>query len=253
MKIIATIEARLDSSRFPKKLIQKINGKPAIYYLIKRLQKIREIEKVVLCTTKRKVDDNLVKLANKYKIHYFRGSYTNVIKRILQASKKFKAQIIVQASGDSLFSDPELIRQKLFMLRANKADIVCAFPQTLPEGIDTPVIKVSSLKRSYKLIKRKNDYEHVTKSIFDNKNKFIVIYYTPKFSEYFPNLDLCLDEINDLKLIKKFISHEKKNKKMMNTGEIVSFIKKNKKIININKNVKRKNNPKGFKFFNEKN
>ena len=166
MKTIATIEARLDSSRFPKKLIKKIDGKPAIYYLIKRLQRIKELEKIVLCTTKRKVDDDLIKLANKYNIDYFRGSYVNVIKRILQATKKFKAKIIVQASGDSLFSDPDLIRQKLFMLKANNADIVCTFPQTLPEGIDTPVIKTSSLNRSYKLIKKKNDYEHVSKSIF---------------------------------------------------------------------------------------
>ena len=205
MKTIATIEARLDSSRFPKKLIKKIDGKPAIYYLIKRLQRIKELEKIVLCTTKRKVDDDLIKLANKYNIDYFRGSYVNVIKRILQASKKFKAKIIVQASGDSLFSDPDLIRQKLFMLKANNADIVCTFPQTLPEGIDTPVIKTSSLNRSYKLIKKKNDYEHVSKSIFDNKDKFKIIYYTPKFSEYYPSLDLCLDESKDLKLIEKFI------------------------------------------------
>ena len=249
MKTIATIEARLDSSRFPKKLIQKINGKPAIYYLIKRLQKIREIEKIVLCTTKRKIDDDLIKLASKYGINYFRGSYKNVIKRILQASNKFKAKIIVQASGDSLFSDPELIRQKLFMLKANKADIVCAFPQTLPEGIDTPVIKISSLNKSYKLIKKKNDYEHVSKSIFNNKKKFKIIYYTPKFSEYYPSLDLCLDEIRDLKLIKKFISQEKKIKKIMKVDEIVAFVKKNKKLININRNVKRKNNPKGYKFY----
>ena len=249
MKTIATIEARLDSSRFPKKLIKKIDGKPAIYYLIKRLQRIKELEKIVLCTTKRKVDDDLIKLANKYNIDYFRGSYVNVIKRILQASKKFKAKIIVQASGDSLFSDPDLIRQKLFMLKANNADIVCTFPQTLPEGIDTPVIKTSSLNRSYKLIKKKNDYEHVSKSIFDNKDKFKIIYYTPKFSEYYPSLDLCLDESKDLKLIEKFILKEKKIKKIMNVDQIVSFIKKNKKLININKNVKRKNNPKGFMFY----
>ena len=35
----------------------------------------------------------------------------------------------------------------------------------------------------------------------------------------------------------------------MKVDEIVAFVKKNKKLININRNVKRKNNPKGYKFY----
>ena len=38
----------------------------------------------------------------------------------------------------------------------------------------------------------------------------------------------------------------------MKVDEIVAFVKKNKKLININRNVKRKNNPKGYKFYKEK-
>ncbi len=65
MKIIATIEARLNSKRLPRKHLLKINNKFLIEILINRLKKIKNIDKIVLATTTNKADDELEKIAKK--------------------------------------------------------------------------------------------------------------------------------------------------------------------------------------------
>ena len=65
MKVVATIEGRLNSKRLPKKLLYTLGGTTIIEFLIKRLKKARLIDSIVIATTKRKIDENLVKIAKK--------------------------------------------------------------------------------------------------------------------------------------------------------------------------------------------
>ena len=63
MKTVATIEARMTSSRLPGKVIMKVKKKMLLVYLVERLKKVKEIEEIILCTTKNKTDDILVEQA----------------------------------------------------------------------------------------------------------------------------------------------------------------------------------------------
>ena len=74
-----------------------------------RVKRAKNIDLVVLCTTKNPVDDKLVKLAEKLNIFWFRGSEIDVLKRYLDASKKLGVDYIVNVDGDDIFCEPELI------------------------------------------------------------------------------------------------------------------------------------------------
>ena len=63
------IPVRLQSERLPKKALKKINGKPIIQYLIERLQKIRNIDNVVICTTNNSSDDELIEFLKLIILH----------------------------------------------------------------------------------------------------------------------------------------------------------------------------------------
>ena len=67
MKIAAVILSRYDSSRLPGKALLKIAGRPIIQYVIELCKSINNISDVVLATTNRKIDDNLVKFAESQK------------------------------------------------------------------------------------------------------------------------------------------------------------------------------------------
>ena len=68
MKIIAVIQARRGSKRFPNKILKKINDKETILdYTIKRISKSKKINKIIIATTKNKIDDKIEKHLKKKK------------------------------------------------------------------------------------------------------------------------------------------------------------------------------------------
>ena len=56
VKIIAVIQARMGSSRLQGKVLVDIEGKPLIWYIYNRLQKIPSISQVVIATTNESLD-----------------------------------------------------------------------------------------------------------------------------------------------------------------------------------------------------
>ena len=53
------IEARMTLIQTPGKVLMKVMGKPLLYYLIKRIQKSKFVNKVIIATTKNASDDIL--------------------------------------------------------------------------------------------------------------------------------------------------------------------------------------------------
>ena len=51
MKIVSIIQARMNSSRLPGKVLLKVDGKNIIDYLIKRVRKLKNIDEIVISTT----------------------------------------------------------------------------------------------------------------------------------------------------------------------------------------------------------
>ena len=51
MKIVATIEARMTSSRLPGKVLLPALGKPMLHHLIARLRRVPSLDGIVLATT----------------------------------------------------------------------------------------------------------------------------------------------------------------------------------------------------------
>ena len=47
--MIAIIQARIDSTRFPRKVLKKIAKKSLIEIVYKRLKKLKKIKKIVVC------------------------------------------------------------------------------------------------------------------------------------------------------------------------------------------------------------
>lgn len=238
MKIIATIECRLNSKRLPNKLILPLGKLTIIEFLIQRLKKVKMIDEIILATTTNSRDDKLVIIAKKNKINYYRGSENNVLRRVYEAAKKTKADAIVQASGDSPLTDHKMLNNWIKLFKKFRPDVITDYWGELPNGISAPVINFRAIEKSFKFAKKKSDLEHVTKYIFSNPRKFKTIFYEPKKTEIFPQLNLCIDEKADYDLVKTIIINNPK--KELNCSELINYVQKNKYLLNINKKVSRK-------------
>ena len=78
IKIVATIEARMNSVRLPGKVMKKFGKHPMLGVLIDRLIKSKKIDDIVVATSKSKKDNKIVSFLKKKNINFYRGSENNV-------------------------------------------------------------------------------------------------------------------------------------------------------------------------------
>jgi len=233
MKNVAIIQARLNSLRLPGKVMYKINGIPVIEILYKRLKKSKELDDVIIATTKRST--NLINFLKKKKINYFIGNEKNVLNRYYEAALKFKADTIVRITADGIIADPDLIDKFLKKFYKTNVDYLSnQEPVTYPDGLDIEIFNFKSLKHANANAKKKYDKEHVTPFIrnFNKNKKFNIVY-----KEDLSNIRLTLDEIEDFDSLKKIFNYFNLNI-YFGWKKIVSSIKK-KKITLTNIHIKR--------------
>mgnify|MGYP001454741983 CR=1 FL=1 len=94
MKIVATIEARMTSSRLPGKVLMEADGKSMLSHLVQRLKAVQSIDSICLATTVNSTDDALEIFAKDEGIEVFRGSEENVLSRVIGAGEACDADVV---------------------------------------------------------------------------------------------------------------------------------------------------------------
>jgi spore coat polysaccharide biosynthesis protein SpsF len=146
MRKAVLITVRSDSSRLPNKALMTILGKPTIEMVILRAKQVKIVDEVVLCTTERPLDDELVRIAERQGIRYFRGSLEDKLLRWLGAAKKSNIDFFATMDGDDLLCDPELIELSIKQMEKENCDYIKA-PPGLICGSFTYCIRVSALEK----------------------------------------------------------------------------------------------------------
>ena len=75
------IEARMNSSRLPGKVLKKVLGKSLLEFMIERIKKAKFVDEIIVSTTTKKNDDQIVKILEKSKVKFYRGSENDVLDR----------------------------------------------------------------------------------------------------------------------------------------------------------------------------
>lgn len=244
MKIGAIIQARTGSKRLPNKHFYKINNRPIICQLIKRLKKISLISDIIIATTKNKKDDKFIEISKKNKIKIYRGKDKDCLNRIYKAALFSKLDVVVFITGDCPVFDYRIVKKLLSIYLNGSYDYVGnSFIRSYPDGMDAHVFSFNTLKKIEKLCKTRNEREHVTLGI-KKKNRIFKIYnLRAEKKNFWPSLALTLDTIEDFILIKKVISHFNKRKNyFFSCSDAIKFLEKKNEFVKINQHIKRESN-----------
>ena len=183
LRIISTIEARINSTRLPGKVMRETNGLPMIELLVSRVKRSKLVDKIIVATSKNKSDDVLVKFLKSKKIPYYRGSENNVLQRISEAAKKYKADIVVQLTGDNPLIDPEIIdymlkfylnKYPLWSYVTNNGFGICG-NRAVPYGMDVQIYKLEDLINNSKNSFKKDLKEHPSLYFYREGKKNIIL------------------------------------------------------------------------------
>ena len=250
-KIIATIEARVGSSRLPNKVLKKIGKKSILEIIIDRLKKSKLIDQIVIATTKNVEDDRICYLAKSKKISYYRGSEFDVLDRISNAISNYKGDLIVQLTGDNPLIDYSLIDKMLKYFKNNKIDFLTnnGFGdenlRTYPIGTDIKIFKGKDILKINNLKLNKTYREHPSLFFYKNKKfkykiKNINIPFILK-RDY--KLRITVDTLEDFKLVKLLYLELSKKNAYFSLKHIIEYVDNNLKLLQINSNIRQKKVP----------
>jgi|TARA_B100000749_G_C18373043_1_gene442609 spore coat polysaccharide biosynthesis protein SpsF (cytidylyltransferase family) len=236
-KIIIIIQARIGSTRFPKKVLKLIQQKPVIWHVINRLKQIPKIDNIVLATTKKKEDKILIKIAKQNAINHFQGKNNNVLNRFYECAKNFDADIIIRITSDCPLIDPNLIKKMLNFYMHNNYDYLSnTIIPTFPDGLDIEIFSFSALEKASIFAKWRSEIEHVTPYIKKNPKKFKLFNYENLKNS--SHIRLTIDEPVDLKLIRQ-IYKKLKPKLVFSLDEVLKIISSEPKLLLLNQHIKR--------------
>ncbi len=237
---VATVEARMTSSRLPGKVLMEVSGQPILFFLIERLKMVEEIDEIVLATTTNSEDDCLEDFALENKVKCFRGSEDDVMERVLNAGISFEADEIVEITGDCPLIDPEIVTQVINVFKANNAVYVNNNHfRSYPDGMDVQIFKLDALKQSFSMTQDKLDREHVTLHMRNNPDLFRPIHLVAPKTLYWPELGLTLDEQGDFFVLEQIIQFF--NPKIdFSLLDVLNYLRDNPKILEMNSYVIRK-------------
>jgi spore coat polysaccharide biosynthesis protein SpsF len=138
MTTVAIIQARMGSSRLPRKVLMPLVGKPVLWHVIHRAGKCRLVDEICIATSTSSQDDPLVEFAQEQGVTVVRGSEDNVLQRYVLAAKLTCADVVIRITGDAPLIDPEMIDLLVAALLSQGADraVGSAPVRHIHEGFD---------------------------------------------------------------------------------------------------------------------
>ena len=234
-KVTCIIQARTRSERLPNKVLKEIENLPMICHIINRVKKAKNIDQIILATSNTDTDKILLDIAKKFKIIGFAGDEKDVLDRFYNAAIIYAANPIVRITGDCPLVDPILLDKMVEFYQANDYDYMSnTIERTFPDGLDIEIFSSEVLKISNKEAKWLSEREHVTPYILKNQNDFRI--YNYKNKQNLSNLRWCVDEEDDLIMIRKIFQEMRPNQ-FFSTDDALKIILKRPDISKINSGI----------------
>ena len=170
VNILAIVQARMNSTRLPGKVLKKVNGLTLIEVLLQRLSQSTFIDKIILATGESASNRALVEEGTQLGYEVFCGSEEDVLERFYQAAKSQRAKTVVRITGDCPLIDPTLTDEVIQLYQDQDVDYASnTDPPSYPDGLDVEVFSFSVLERAQKQATTKYEREHVTPFICNHK------------------------------------------------------------------------------------
>ena len=236
MTTIAIVQARMNSSRLPNKVMKLIDGTPMIGLLLKRLSKSKELNRILVATSNSVENKILVDYVLSLGFDCYIGSEDDVLERYVLAAKKYNAEAVVRITGDCPLIDPDIVDECVSKFRKLDVDYLSnVVPPTYPDGLDVEVFKSDALRISHEKTRSSYDREHVTPFIRDS-GLFSMAGVSSALD--FSGLRWTVDELPDFIFVSKVFEHFSPRSDF-SWKEVLDFVGKNPEVGSINSNISR--------------
>ncbi|MGE4065080.1 MAG: NTP transferase domain-containing protein [Rhodospirillaceae bacterium] len=235
-RVVASVEARMGSSRLPGKVLMDINGKPSLSRLLARLRACRHLDDVVIATSTDPKDDAVAAWAESEGVSVYRGSEDDVLQRVVDAQQFMKSDIVVEVTGDCPLLSAHVIDLGIETFFTNDADVVTnARVPSFPMGADVQVFRTADLAWVAANISDAAVREHVSLYFYENPDKYRVIHLVAPTRWQGPRYRLQLDYEEDLRFIREIYARlEPRFGGTFDLDEIMDLLRREPALVDIN-------------------
>lgn len=247
MNIGIIIQARLGSTRLPKKILKPFHEDKCILDII--LDKMHQAEggKVIVATTTDTSNDVLVKYLEQRDELVFRGSENDVLDRFIHAAKQFDVDGIVRICSDNPFLDIEGIKTLITKAEQTQADYIGFKINNMPSikthfGFWGEFARLSALEKVAATTDDRQAHEHVTIHLYTHPEEYLCEWIDcPDFLQGRDDIRLTIDTQEDMDNAKQVYSTLAKENATFGLKEIVAYIDQHEELRESMKNIIKQN------------
>jgi spore coat polysaccharide biosynthesis protein SpsF len=173
-EVLIIIQARINSTRLPGKVMLPALGKSLLYRIIERIR-LSKFSNIIVATTTEAEDKVIIEECQKHQIPVFCGHPTDLLDRHYQIAKKLNAQYVVKIPSDCPLIDPQIIDKVIdyFLAAYPQYDYVSNLhPPTYPDGNDVEIMSFTTLEIAWQKAVKNFEREHTTPYIWENPDIF---------------------------------------------------------------------------------
>jgi len=210
--VVAIIQARLTSSRLPKKVLAKLGKWRAIELMWARLARAKNINKFVFALPDNNENAELYRfIKSELTTDIVLGSESDVLSRYALAADNYPSDYYVRLTADCPLISPEVTDKVVELALQGSCDYVSnvEYP-TYPNGFDVEVLTAGLLRRMDLEVTKPIYREHVTLAARDsesgikNLRKKNLLSDDPMLANYRITLDTSADLSFICKLVENF-------------------------------------------------
>lgn len=163
MRVAAVVQARLSSTRLPRKVLAPVGVHTMLDRMLRQLSGCRRIDEVLVATSIDPSDDELVAHLEAKGTRVIRGDLDDVLARFATAAAAAQADVIVRLTGDCPLHTPDTVDEVVEAFVASGADYGSNVePYTRPDGLDVEVFTRAALAEAVANAEPGPAREHVT-------------------------------------------------------------------------------------------
>lgn len=238
MQRVIILQARMNSSRLPGKIMLPLAGKPAIWHILERLKCVRMIDRICVATTIESSDDEFAEYCKACDVEVVRGSENDVLGRYIQAAYATDAEIIVRATADNPLVHPACVDTEIDHIM-NDDDCDYVSMRQLPLGTMVETFTFRTLEKLDYVSKEQIYREHVTYYLHDRHGRHgfrMVDIPAPEFLSH-PELRLTMDTQEDYELISRIYDNLYVERSIIDLGDVIEFLDVNPELLSLNRGV----------------
>jgi spore coat polysaccharide biosynthesis protein SpsF len=229
---LAVIQARLNSQRFPRKVLSRIKHKPLIQIQVERLAKSKYITKLIVATTTSAVDDELCEFLTENNILFYRGSEEDVLSRFLMLNQQNNFNYIARFTADCPLIMWDIFDSMFETFTKSNFDYISNSipPFSFPDGVNVEIMRRETLIELSKFKLSQLEKEHVTLGIYTRPNIFKIGNYQNTVDD--SDIRLTVDFTEDLSYLRKLFQNSSFEETNVTYKQIMDFIRNNPQIYN---------------------